>query len=59
MICLIVDRWRNNVIGKNGQIPWKIKGEQKQFKEVIPFVDKMFITEVDIEVEDGDVQVRL
>lgn len=34
MIGLIVARSRNNVIGKNGKIPWKIKGEQKQFKEL-------------------------
>ena len=33
MIGLIVARSKNNVIGKNGQIPWRIKGEQKQFKE--------------------------
>lgn len=124
MIGLIVARSKNNVIGKNGQIPWKIKGEQKQFrelttgnvvimgrksyeeighplpnrmnivvsgsadytgenlltvkslkeaieaagdadvyvsggyglfKEAIPIVDKMYITEIDMEVEDGDV----
>jgi dihydrofolate reductase len=124
MVGLIVARSKNNVIGKNGQIPWRIKGEQKQFKELttgnvvvmgrksyeeighplpnrkniivsrtkvfegenlvtassveeaiaiagdadiyiaggyglykeaIPFVDKMYITEVDIVVEDGDV----
>ncbi len=124
MIGLIVARSKNNVIGKNGQIPWRIKGEQKQFKELttgnavimgrksyeeighplpnrkniivsrtknftgenlitvsslkealeaagntdvyvaggyglfleaIPLVDKMYITEVDTEVEDGDV----
>lgn len=123
MIGLIVARSKNNVIGKNGQIPWKIKGEQKQFKELttgnvvimgrksyeeighplpnreniivsssknfegenlvtvhslkealelagerdvyiaggyglfkeaIDIVDKMYITEVDIEIEDGD-----
>ncbi len=126
MIGLIVARSRNNVIGKNGEIPWKIKGEQKQFKELttgnvvimgrrsyeeighplpnrinivvsrtkvfvgenlltarsvedaleiasgwfgkdvfiaggtgifkeaMPFVDKMYITEVDINIEDGD-----
>lgn len=34
MIALIVARSKNNVIGKNGKIPWKIKGEQKQFKEL-------------------------
>lgn len=123
MIGLIVARSKNNVIGKDGQIPWKIKGEQKQFKELttgnvvimgrksyeeighplpnreniivsssknfegenlvtvhslkealelageqdvyiaggyglfkeaIDIVDKMYITEVDIEIEDGD-----
>ena len=31
MIGLIVARSKNNCIGKNGKIPWKIKGEQKQF----------------------------
>lgn len=123
MIGLIVARSKNNVIGKNGEIPWRIKGEQKQFKELttgnvvimgrksydeighplpnretivvsrsqiyegenlrtassvkeaiemakdkdvfiaggcgvykegIPYVDVMYITEVDLEVEDGD-----
>ena len=34
MIGLIVARSKNNVIGKEGTIPWKIKGEQKQFKEL-------------------------
>ena len=34
MIGLIVARSKNNVIGKNGEIPWKIPGEQKQFKEL-------------------------
>ena len=34
MIGLIVARSKNNVIGKNGKIPWKIKGEQKQFREL-------------------------
>lgn len=124
MIGIIVARSKNNVIGKNGKIPWKIKGEQSQFKELtignvvvmgrksyeeighpladrmnivvsttasysgenlltvktlkeaieygagkdvfiaggyrlfkeaIPFVDKMYITEIDINIEDGDV----
>ena len=124
MIGLIVARSKNNVIGKNGEIPWKIKGEQKQFrelttgnvvimgrksyeeighplpnrkniivsnrkkftgenlvtvgslqealeitggenvyiaggyglfKEAIPLVDKMYITEIDITIENGDV----
>lgn len=124
MIGLIVARSKNNVIGKNGEIPWKIKGEQKQFKELttgnvvvmgrksyeeighplpnrkniivskskkfsgenlitvsslqeaitissdeniyisggyglfkeaLPLVDKMYITEVDITIDDGDV----
>ena len=34
MIGSIVARSKNNVIGKNGEIPWKIKGEQKQFREL-------------------------
>jgi len=34
MISLIVARSKNNCIGKDGNIPWKIKGEQKQFKEL-------------------------
>ena len=34
MIGLIVARSENNVIGKGGMIPWRIKGEQKQFKEL-------------------------
>lgn len=34
MIGLIVARSKNNVIGKNGEIPWKIKGEQTQFREL-------------------------
>ena len=34
MIALIVARSKNNVIGKKGKIPWNIKGEQKQFKEL-------------------------
>ena len=34
MIGLIEKKKKNNVIGKNGKIPWKIKGEQKQFKEL-------------------------
>ena len=124
MVGLIVARSKNNVIGRNGEIPWKIKGEQKQFKElttgnivvmgrksyeeighplpnretivvsgskkyegnnlmtvssiqeiidykgdkdiyiaggyglykeVMSFVDKMYITEIDVIIEDGDV----
>ncbi len=34
MLALIVARSKNNVIGKDGKIPWNIKGEQKQFKEL-------------------------
>ena len=34
MVGLIVARSKNNVIGANGTIPWNIKGEQKQFKEL-------------------------
>jgi dihydrofolate reductase len=34
MIGLIVAYDKNHVIGNNGQIPWKIKGEQKRFKEL-------------------------
>jgi dihydrofolate reductase/dihydrofolate reductase (trimethoprim resistance protein) len=34
MISLIVAVAKNNVIGNNGAIPWKIKGEQKRFKEL-------------------------
>ena len=34
MTGLIVARSINNVIGKDGIIPWKIEGEQKQFKEL-------------------------
>ena len=34
MIGLIVARSKNNVIGKEGKIPWRIKGEQKQFKQL-------------------------
>ena len=34
MLGLIVARSTNNVIGKNGRIPWKIEGEQQQFKEL-------------------------
>ena len=37
MICvigLIVARSKNNVIGKDGMIPWSIEGEQSQFKEL-------------------------
>jgi len=34
MIGIIVARSLNNVIGSHGKIPWNIKGEQKQFKEL-------------------------
>lgn len=34
MIALIVAYSKNRVIGNKGQIPWKIKGEQKRFKEL-------------------------
>jgi dihydrofolate reductase/dihydrofolate reductase (trimethoprim resistance protein) len=34
MISLIVAVTKNNVIGNNGIIPWKIKGEQKRFKDL-------------------------
>ncbi len=33
MIALIVAYSLNRVIGNNGVIPWKIKGEQKRFRE--------------------------
>ena len=34
MISLIVACSKNRVIGNKGQIPWKIKGEQKRFREL-------------------------
>lgn len=34
MIGLIVAYTRNRVIGNGGQIPWKIKGEQRRFREL-------------------------
>lgn len=34
MIALIVAYAKNKVIGNCGQIPWKIRGEQKRFKEL-------------------------
>lgn len=34
MIAIIVAVSKNGVIGKGGNIPWKIKGEQKRFKEL-------------------------
>lgn len=34
MIALIVAVAKNQVIGNNGYIPWKIKGEQKRFREL-------------------------
>ncbi len=34
MIALIAAYSKNHVIGNQGRIPWKIKGEQKRFKEL-------------------------
>ena len=34
MISLIVAYANNRVIGKDGMIPWKIKGEQRRFREL-------------------------
>ena len=34
MISLIVAFAKNNVIGKDGKIPWNIDGEQSRFKEL-------------------------
>ncbi len=34
MIGLIVAHDKNHVIGNKGMIPWKIKGEQKRFREL-------------------------
>jgi dihydrofolate reductase len=34
MLALIVAVSKNNVIGNKGEIPWKIPGEQKKFKEL-------------------------
>ncbi len=34
MIALIAAYSKNNVIGNQGKIPWKIKGEQRRFKEL-------------------------
>ena len=34
MIAIIAARSMNNVIGKNGTIPWKIKGELDQFRDL-------------------------
>lgn len=34
MISAIVAVAKNNVIGNKGQIPWKIKGEQKRFRDL-------------------------
>lgn len=34
MVALIVAYARNRVIGNQGCIPWKIKGEQKRFKQL-------------------------
>ena len=34
MVGLIVAYSKNRVIGRDGQIPWRIKGEQKRFREL-------------------------
>lgn len=34
MIALIVAYTRNRVIGNQGKIPWRIKGEQRRFREL-------------------------
>lgn len=34
MVSIIAARSKNGVIGKDGQIPWRISGEQSQFKEL-------------------------
>jgi dihydrofolate reductase len=34
MISIIVAMSKNQVIGNQGVIPWRIKGEQKRFKEL-------------------------
>ena len=34
MIALIVAYTKNRVIGNKGQIPWRIKGEQRRFREL-------------------------
>lgn len=34
MLALIVAYTKNRVIGNKGRIPWRIKGEQKRFKEL-------------------------
>ena len=34
MLALIVARDQNGVIGRNGKIPWRIKGEMKRFREL-------------------------
>lgn len=34
MIALIVAYAKNRVIGNSGKIPWKIKGEQRRFKQL-------------------------
>lgn len=34
MIALIVAYTKNRVIGNRGKIPWKIKGEQRRFREL-------------------------
>ena len=34
MVSIIVAITKNRVIGNEGKIPWRIKGEQKRFREL-------------------------
>ena len=34
MLAIIVAYSQNRVIGRDGRIPWKIKGEQARFREL-------------------------
>ena len=44
MIGLIVARSKNNVIGKNGNIPWKIKGDIQHFSRNKPLTNHRLIS---------------